>query len=729
MYTHSAQIGTNRNRQNTLSLLSSDALMLYWFGVLQVLLYILPLYATYPQEAEQLLEDLLLVEEWNQKLYRTFPVYFDHLLQGGYFSMPSARMGQEGEMGLGYGWIRPYIHYNLRVQPFRFLEVSGAYRIFKGVPDPVLSPYGYGDYTDKGANLKLALFSPEESRYQLPGLAIGLEDFIGTSSFQAYYGVVTQILPRYGLEVSIGYGKKRIHRWFGGISWMPFWQQQNMYLQSLAFVGEYDAIPYQNSNLEKHPKGHYQKTPWNVGVKYRLCNRVDLSLSWIKGNALAFSLSSFYPFGTTKGFLPKLHDPLPYATSNHSPSFLFQEEDWRPFAETLETQGFEVLKIGISSPTTLVVHVHNKIYREQKIIQERLSSLLQQLIPPTFESVIVVFCTLGMPLQEYRYKTVFLQELQKKKISSYEISVMTPIKIISHQTWTKILFDRDITGINFELLPKTHTLFGSAKGKFKYALGCQGLFNGFLPGNLYYSIGLGWFFLSNLKHVQGVDRLNPSQLLQVQSNSIEYYKQRSLTLDEAYLEKNMNIGGGFYGRLGAGVFSQQYGGLGAECLYYPVNSSFAIGLEGAVLLQRRPYGIGFRRHIRQLKGFIPHARKFIGEQYFLHYYYDWKNLGMETALSAGKFLAKDWGCRVQASRYFPSGLRLGLWYTYTHAKDQINGRVYHDKGIFLSMPLDIFYTKSSRTRWNYALAAWLRDVGVRTYTGSSLYDLLNEERQ
>ncbi len=686
-------------------------------------------YATDEQAAEQLLKDLLVVEEWNRRLQRTFPVYFDHLLQGGYFSMPSARMGQEGEMGAGYGWVRPYIHYNLRVQPFPFLEVSGAYRVFKGVPDPVLSPYGYGDYTDKGANLKFALFAPEESHYQLPGLAIGLEDFIGTSSFQAYYGVATQIWSNYGLEVSIGYGKKRIHRWFGGVSWMPFWQKDNSYLQPLAFVGEYDAIPYQDPNLEKHPKGHRQKTPWNVGCKYRLFDRVDLSFSWIKGHTLAFSASSSYNFGTTKGFLPKIHDPLPYTNTKNRQAPVMQEGDWHALAEMLELQGFEVLKMGFTSPATLVLHVHNGIYREQKILQARLSSLLQQIISPTFERVVVVFCTLGMPFQEYRYETVLLRDLQQKKISSYEMAVITPLKEVSEKTWTQIVFDRDITGVNLELLPKTHTLFGSAKGKFKYALGCQGLFNGFLPGDVYYSVGLGWFFLSNMKHVQGVDRLNPSQLLQVQSNSIEYFKQRSLTLDEAYVEKNINMGRGFYSRLGGGLFSQQYGGIGVECLYYPVNSPFAIGLEGAVVLQRRPYGIGFRRRVRQLEGFTPHARKFVGSQYFLNCYYDWKNFNMETALSVGQFLAKDLGCRVQISRYFPSGLRLGLWYTYTNGNDHINSQVYHDKGIFLSMPLDIFYTKSSRTRWNYALAAWLRDVGVKTYTGSSLYDLLNEERQ
>src|SRR5262245_55558308 len=145
------------------------SLLLYW-------VFLLPFVYVCGGEggSSDLMQDLLVVEYWNQRLNEKFPVYFDHLLQGGYFSMPSARMGKEGEIGVGYGYVRPYIHYNLRVQLVDFLEISGSYRIFKGVADPVLSPHGYGDYSDKGANVKLSLFSPEDSGYRLPGIAIGL---------------------------------------------------------------------------------------------------------------------------------------------------------------------------------------------------------------------------------------------------------------------------------------------------------------------------------------------------------------------------------------------------------------------------------------------------------------------------------------------------------------------------------------------------------------------------
>ncbi|MFI5384074.1 MAG: YjbH domain-containing protein [Methanosarcina thermophila] len=44
---------------------------------------------------------------------------------GGYINMPSARMSQEGQIGLGYAEFPTYQSYNLRMQMVDFLEISG----------------------------------------------------------------------------------------------------------------------------------------------------------------------------------------------------------------------------------------------------------------------------------------------------------------------------------------------------------------------------------------------------------------------------------------------------------------------------------------------------------------------------------------------------------------------------------------------------------------------------
>lgn len=684
-----------------------------------------------------LMRDLLIVNYWNQRLNEKFPVTYNHLLQGGYFSMPSARMGQEGEIGAGYGYVPPYIHYNARFQLVDFLEISGNYRIFKGVEDPLLTYLGFGDYSDKGANLKVSLFSAEASHYQLPGFAFGLEDFIGTRAFRAYYFVLTQVFLNQNLEISLGYGVNRIHKWFGGLIWMPFRRTSWEYLKGLSFVLEYDAIPYRDETIEKHPKGRKKHTAWQLGVKYRVWDCVDLSLAYIRGNKLAFTVSTFYNFGNTKGLIPKVNDVLPYrAPVNFQPLGELRPPDVmiQEFIYAFRCQGFDLSEAWLcdhGGRKILRLTIANLVYRDERQLRTRLNALLASLAPADIDGIIVVIDVIGMPVQELSYQTTFLRLYHDQEIGHYELDVLTPFREATYPNiyTSKLLFKRDLEWWNLELLPKTNTIFGSSSGKFKCALGLSLNVNGFLFNNIFYSISLGYYFSSYFKHVHDIDRLNPSQIINVRTDIINYLKQRGVTVDEAFLEKVSNWGGGWYTRLSVGLFEPEYGGVAGEWLYYPVNSDWAIGMDFALLKKRAPHGVDFTSYVRKLDGFKPRWVKFLGSQYFLNLYYNWRCTSLDFKISIGKFLANDYGIRMEISRYFPSGLELGFWYTYTNAHDVINNAVYHDKGVFFSIPLDIFYTRTSRSRWGYGMSAWLRDVGVTASTGGQLYQLINQERQ
>lgn len=683
-----------------------------------------------------LMQDLLLVNYWDKRLNDKFPVYYDHLLQGGYFSMPSARMGHEGEVSVGYAWVPPYYQYNLKIQLVDFLEVSGSYRVFKGVDDPVLTRMGFGDYSDKGANIKLALFKPEDSHYQIPGLSVGLEDFMGTSSFKAYYVVLTQIFLNYNLEISVGYGSHRIRKWFGGLSWLPFRHSSYEALQGLAIVAEYDAIPYKDELIEKHPKGRKTRSPINIGLKYRAWDMFDLSLAYIRGHEVAFSLSTTYNFGSSKGLMPKIDNKLPYSVPiNLQELGPLRPEDvmMQDFIFASLEQGLDITAAWLGEENCqkiLRLKIVNLIYREESCLKERIVAILGALTPKDIDKVIVVVDAFLVSVQEYHFDMHLLRKFHNKGMGRYEFDLLTPHKEVTSPSCTsELIFNREKERINFELFPRTQTLFGSSRGKFKYALGLTLGINGYLHDNVYYSVCLGYFFLSDLHQINDIDHLNPSQLPNVRTDVINYYQQKSITLDEAYLEKVWNWQKGWYTRLSVGLLEVEYAGVAAEWLYYPVNSSWAVGMDFAVLKKRTPDSWGFTNFVRKLDGYRPTWIRYTPTQYFLNVYYDWQCTALEFKVSAGKFLADDYGVRMEISRYFPSGLQIGFWYTLTNGHDKINGRTYYDKGIFFSMPLDIFYTKSTRSRWGYGMSAWLRDVGVRASTGSELYSLINQQRQ
>ncbi len=683
---------------------------------------------------ESLMRDLLTVEAINQRLNDRLPVTTNMYLQGGYILMPSARMPCMGELGIGYAAVPPYRVWSARCQPFTHLEITGNYRIFTGVEDQVLSSHGFGDFSDKGVNLKFALFLPEDSDYKLPGLAFGFDDILGTRAFKAQYLVLTQVFLDLDFECSFGMGVQRLNHLFGGLQWMPFRRWECSWLNPLTVVLEIDGTNYKH---DPHPDGRHTLSRVNLGFKYRLWDYFDFSVASIRGNELSWMASASYNFGETGGFVPKFDDPLPYsAPVVTEPINCIRPEEImvQELVFAFQEQGFDLLEAHLEyteeNRRLLRITTLNCIYFDECDVRDRLNAILAALLPANIDDVIVTIEDMGMPLQEYYFEGDFLRMYAGKEISKYELDLLSPLCEASYPDPCRAtqLYKKDKELICWELLPKTQTFFGSSAGKFKYALGLNAGIEGFFPNNVYYQFMLGWTPLGNIHHIQSIDLLNPSQLINVRTDYVDYYKQKCITVDKAFLQKDWNMGCGVFTRLSFGYFDQAYGGISAEALYYPVNSCWAIGLEGACLKRRTLTGVGFTSKIRKNKGYMPTWVHFLGSQYFVDFYYNLDEVMLDFKVSAGKFLANDWGVRTEVSRNFESGLKLSFWYTVTNGHDHINGSIYYDKGFSISMPLDIFYTCSCREKWKYGMSAWLRDVGYRAPSGLRLYETVRDQR-
>jgi len=681
-----------------------------------------------------LARDLMIVDCVNRELCDHLPVFYNHTLQGGYFQMPSCRMGEVGELAFGYSAVSPYRNWNFRAQILPKVELTGNYRIFDGILDPVFGHLGFGEFSDKGANLKIAVILPKDSDYLLPGLAWGWDDFLGSKGFESQYLVATKVWHQYNLEASIGYGWYRINGVFGGLMWMPWRKCENLLFSDLSFNLEYDAVKY---SRDPHPDGKRQDSDWNFGIKHRFYDLVDLSVSYVRGVKFAYSASVSYNLGETDGFVPKIHDPLPYmAPRNREPIGCFRSENVlvQDLIHPFQCQGFCLLGAWLTSDECcsriLGLRVYNSKWTFEHEVRIRLNHLLANLVPENIDKVIVVMESEGFPIQEYHYQTPFLNSYGCCGMGDFTLDLLTPMTEVSRPDpcCTRTLYYRSRPFFCCDLLPKVKTHFGSTKGKFKYALGVNFGGHGFLYDDVYYEVLFGYIGITKLGSVTGIDALNPSQLINVKTDVITYYKARGVTIDKIYLQKTVNFGCGLYGRLALGHFSQQYGGVGAELLFYPVNSNWAIGGEWSLVRKRKIHGIHFTPRIRKLEGYDPTYVRFTGKQYFVDVYYDNPCLQLDFQFSYGKFLANDRGFRTEAGRYFNNGLRLFFWYTRTDGHDVVNGETYYDKGVGISMPLDVFYTCSTRKMWNWEMSAWLRDVGYRTFTGPALYDTIHEQR-
>jgi hypothetical protein len=689
-------------------------------------------------EGPSLFTALQSVEDVNKKINDRLPLTLNYVLQGGYFTMPSARMPKTGNLGLNFSYLPPYSVYSGSFQMFSHLELSANYWVFNGILEGNFGHMGFGDDADRAANVKVALLQKTDGINFLPEIALGINDFIGTKRFHSFYIVGTQEFLEADLEVSLGWGTGRIGGFFGGCAWSPFRLYQNFF-RNLSFIIEYDANDYKTHKYE-HRRGREVKFPVNIGAQFRAFNDLfQLSVSSIRGVDVAASIAFNYNIGESKGLFPKTDDPLFYSSPlNFEPLGLkrSQEELAQEFAYAFKEQGFSMYTMKLTADKQRKKHLWIKIvnnkYRLEDQVRLRIEKILSSLIPDDVFSVVVATEADGIIAQEYCYRSQDLEKYGKGRLSSYELSVISPPKEARSQPGyydSTFFYNRKKKIWLFTLRPDFKSYFGSREGKFKYDVGFLAGPEGYLFNNIYYDLLVSYIIKSSSGHISDRDYYNPSQILNVRSDLISYNQSNSFHVETAYLQQGWNLGKGWFARVSLGYFEIAYAGIGLEALYYPVLSDWAIGFEFSPILKRKYSGMGFQKKVRKFKGIEAEYVKYTGLQFFVDLYYKYRPLNLDFKISIGQFLAKDKGARFEMGRYFSSGLFLGVWYTLTNAKDMVNGHRYFDKGFSFSLPLDLFLQKSSRSRFNYGMSAWLRDVGVRSNTGRELYPTLFFERQ
>lgn len=685
--------------------------------------------------ASQLFRDLKKVQQIDNTLHDSLPLILNYQLQGGYFAMPSARAYKAGTLGFGYAYVPPYNIWSLAFNFFDHVETTGNYWIYRKLLDGNFGHLGFGDYAERAANVKFVLMRKEDGFPFLPDVAIGLNDFFGSQRFSSFYVVVTKEFLDLHLETTFGWGNGRIHGFYGGFAWSP-WHRADHFLKGFTFAAEYDANNYRRSSGE-HPKGREVKNRVNAGMQLDLWDLIRLSGSTIRGTEWAGSVALHYNLGASKGLFPKIYDiPVYTAPIDTEPLGILRtrQELAQEFAYAFKEQGFDLYSLFFTpgKQDCLWMKVVNVRYREEKEVRRRIEAVLAALTPSHIAHVTIVMEADGVSEHEYRFRVQDLYRYGEGKMGDGEFEIIAPLREASSTPSvyeSALLYHRHKRIWMLTFRPWLKTFFGSSRGKFKYEAGFSLGPEGYLCDQIYYSIYGSYTAFASTQNMDSVqDFLNPSRIINVRTDSLRYHQASSFHLDQAFLQKSVNWGNGLFSRLAAGYFETAYAGIALEHLYYPVNVNWALGVQAATLLKREYFGLGFQRKIRKLTVKGAKYFSYLGLQYFADFYYRYHPLNVDFKISAGQFLARDKGIRIEGGRTFQSGLRLGLWYTLTNANDVVNGERYYDKGFSVTMPLDLFMNQTSRTRTGYAMSAWLRDCGAVAATGKTLYPTLYWER-
>ncbi len=202
----------------------------------------------------------------------------------------------------------------------------------------------------------------------------------------------------------------------------------------------------------------------------------------------------------------------------------------------------------------------------------------------------------------------------------------------------------------------------------------------------------------------------------VRGDLISYLNQDSPMIDRLALSMTRAIGNHMFVRAEAGIVESQFNAIGAELLYMPPDSLWAVGSELYYANKRSAGSVFGSQDYEVATGHLTLFREL--PQY-----------AAVAKISAGRYLAGDWGMTFELSRDFDSGIRLGVYTTITNAPR--NG-VYDSnfvKGAYLTVPLNLFWGNERGTPFRFDFRRLLQNAGQKLSTGGSLYEQLQHGRE
>ncbi|HET6552138.1 MAG TPA: YjbH domain-containing protein [Dyella sp.] len=650
----------------------------------------------------------------------------------GLWQTPTARMAEEGELAFTASHAQPYDRYNFSLQPLPWLE--GIFR-YTAVSNRLYGPdslSGSQSYKDKSIDVKVRLWT--ESRY-LPDLSVGARDIGGTGLFSGEYVVINKRFGAFDASLGMGWGyvggrgdisnplsvlsdkfdtrpdgssgtgKLSTNHYFrgpaalfGGISYQTPWDW-------LVLKAEYDGNDYQHEPQHNNQK---QSSPVNVGAVIRPSRNLDLSLALERGNTVVFGLS-FHANMATSAAPPKLLDPPLPKRNAQAVTTTPEQVDWAKVSAALhDNAGIQVSSITRRGSEIVVSGEQDRYFYSAKAVG-RAARVLDNQLGPSIDWYTVVSQQEGLSTVETSVHRQRFDELVDHDIDlsqfrrSVEQNAPTPRR-------EQVLYSVPV-----------HRWDQSFSFAYGQSLGGPDAFLLYQIAAVYdvdfhFTPNFWWSGAASLNLINNYDKFTydaPSELPRVRTDVRQYMTSSNLTMPIFQLTGTRQLGNDLYGMAYAGMLESMFGGVGGEMLYRPFGQRWAIGTE-IDWVKQRGYDQDFSfRDYHIVTGFVTG-------------YFDLGYKDVLVAVSAGRYLAGDWGATLDVSREFRNGVRMGAYATKTNVSAQQFGEGSFDKGIYVSIPFDLMLPRSTLNRATFVWDPLIRDGGARLGRRYGLYSLTSD---
>ncbi|HET6586218.1 MAG TPA: YjbH domain-containing protein [Oleiagrimonas sp.] len=653
----------------------------------------------------------------------------------GLLQTPTARMAPAGEFSLDINRTQPYTRYGISVQPFSWLEGTLRYTNISNRRYGPESLSGDQSYKDKAVDVKLRLW--RESRWW-PALAIGARDVGGTSLFSGEYVVASKRFGAFDVSMGLGWGyigaRGDIHNPFGWID--DRFNTRPVPTSDVTHAGEVNAkhffrgpvalfggveyqtpwaplrlkLEYDGNNYQHEPKDNNQKqdSPFNLGLVYRLNDNVDFSVGVERGNTALLGFTLHANFGHASP-APKLLDPPPELAPGQPSTTPPDKADWAAISQRLhDNAGYAVSQVSRRGRELYVTGEQERFYYPAEGVG-RASRILDHALGPGIDWFTLVDTNEGLPVvQTSVHREPFKQLLRHdKSLTDFRRSVQRNAPATEAAPSREVLYSAPLKKYQGGVSLALQKNIGGPDAFVLYRL------NANYDAEYHFTRHLWLSTTAQFDLVDNYDKFTydaPSNLPRVRTHVREYLTTSRLNLPNLQLNYARRLAPDWYGMIYGGLLESMYGGAGGEVLYRPFGLPWAVSANVNWVRQR-----GFSQHFgfRDYHVVTGHVTAYI-------------KTGVQDVLatvSAGRYLAGDWGGTLNLSRVFDNGVRMGVWATFTNVSRKQFGEGSFDKGFYISIPFDLMMARSTRMTANLVWQPLIRDGGAMLARRYDLYGL------
>ena len=650
----------------------------------------------------------------------------------GIWDMPTARVLPDWNVRIKYGKAEPYRYYGVALGIFDRLEFHGQFTEVSSLETPFGSSYGY--YKDRNAGARLVVTKEQDV---LPQIALGVYDPIGTGLFPYRYLVASKMFGP--VDVTFGLGQGIL----GGESYVdignenansdaeefdttflfsdpfrptrPFGGIEYHYSPKLTFSAEYSSLQYD----ELFGAPDKEKIPVNVGFKYRPFENLVLQGGYMRGQELALGISLEMPLNA-EGMLPwKKEKPYKadearrwkaYAADNEKLSGLLVAE--------LERSGYGGVAVA-ANDKALWIEARNTRYLSDAKAIGGIATIADELSPERIDTFYINLTQQGQVQQSLKANRHDLRAFQESIMDREGLLTFADLQMYDSSHAGEFFQEPEAATVqrgeyskfDFEVNPRVKTFLNNKSGFFKHKVLVQPRLNIYPWDNA----SLVSELELTLYNEWGALDFPPLEPEPTRTDIALYEQDSSPRVSQLAFNQFAELPYDIQGRLSVGLFESAYAGVGGELFRFFDEGRYGIGLEAEGVRKRDPED-NFKLDDTITRTY---------DTYYVNLYGQlWPEQGLDAGLKIGRFLAGDFGCRLEVRRSFRY-FTIGAWYTATDTSDFTSekNRGNNEKGVFIRVPLSIFADREIRGSLIYSFASFTRDPGQSVRQPAVLYPM------